>query len=111
MARTVEDSLEFRVQKVYVTSVHNNEVKWKLLCLFLYASNRITERGGDRLIGQCGNIPRGLGLSTTELISFAVPVKRTGTIDTALLVVFYMHYFKYTRCLQYCLKKTRALMF
>jgi len=59
MARTVEDLLQFRVQKVYVTSVHNNKVKWRLLCLFLYASNRITGRAGDPLIGQTGNKPRG----------------------------------------------------
>jgi hypothetical protein len=81
-----------------------------LLCLFLHASNRATERGGDSLTGQPGNIPRVLGFSATELISLAAPVKRTGTIYTALLVVFYMHYFKYTRCLQYFLKKTHALM-
>lgn len=59
VARTLEDSLQFRVQKVYVTSVHNIKVKWKLFCLFLYASNRTTERDGDPLIGQPGNIPRG----------------------------------------------------
>ena len=105
VVRTVQDSLQFRVQKVYMTSVHYNKVKWKLLCLFLYASNWTTERDRDPLIGQPGNILRGQGFSTTELISLAVSVKRTGTNFTALLVVFSMHYFKYTRWLQIFLRR------
>ena len=34
-------------------------LNWKLLCLFLYSANRTTDRGGDPLIGQPGNISRG----------------------------------------------------